>query len=52
MRSGRLLAEDSPDALLTVYKCNNLEEVFLKLSRLQSIKILMAQQEFRYLLSH
>uniref|UniRef100_A0A1B0B3C6 ABC transporter domain-containing protein n=1 Tax=Glossina palpalis gambiensis TaxID=67801 RepID=A0A1B0B3C6_9MUSC len=46
MRSGRLLAEDSPDALLSAYKCKNLEEVFLKLSRLQSIKILMAQQEF------
>lgn len=35
MRSGRLLAEESPQALLHMYGCQNLEEVFLKLSREQ-----------------
>ncbi|XP_037028883.1 ABC transporter G family member 20 isoform X3 [Bradysia coprophila] len=35
MRSGRLLAEESPQALLTMYRCSNLEDVFLKLSRKQ-----------------
>lgn len=35
MRSGRLLAEESPQALLTIYRCSNLEDVFLKLSRKQ-----------------
>lgn len=35
MRSGRLLAEEAPNALLTMYRCSNLEEVFLKLSRKQ-----------------
>jgi len=31
MRSGRLLAEDSPTNLLKVHQCINLEDVFLKL---------------------
>lgn len=35
MRSGRLLAEESPRALLTMYNCPSLEDVFLKLSRKQ-----------------
>ncbi|CAH0721324.1 unnamed protein product, partial [Brenthis ino] len=35
MRSGRLLAEESPQALLTMYSCVSLEDVFLKLSRRQ-----------------
>lgn len=35
MRSGRLLAEESPQVLLQTYGCNSLEEVFLKLSRKQ-----------------
>lgn len=35
MRSGRLLAEESPRTLLTMYNCPSLEEVFLKLSRKQ-----------------
>lgn len=35
MRSGRLLAEESPQVLLTMYGCQSLEEVFLKLSRKQ-----------------
>ncbi|KAI8422912.1 hypothetical protein MSG28_014024 [Choristoneura fumiferana] len=35
MRSGRLLAEESPQALLTMYNCLSLEDVFLKLSRKQ-----------------
>ncbi|XP_012287640.1 ABC transporter G family member 20 [Orussus abietinus] len=35
MRSGRLLAEESPRMLLTMYGCTSLEEVFLKLSRKQ-----------------
>lgn len=35
MRSGKLLAEESPHALLSMYGCQSLEEVFLKLSRQQ-----------------
>ncbi|XP_026814673.1 ABC transporter G family member 20 isoform X1 [Rhopalosiphum maidis] len=35
MRSGRLLAEESPRVLLSMYHCQSLEEVFLKLSRKQ-----------------
>lgn len=35
MRSGRLLAEESPQNLLTTYRCKNLEDVFLQLSRKQ-----------------
>lgn len=35
MRSGRLLAEESPSALLATYRCKNLEDVFLQLSRKQ-----------------
>lgn len=35
MRSGRLLAEESPRALLQMYNCSSLEDVFLKLSRKQ-----------------
>lgn len=35
MRSGRLLAEESPAALLATYRCKNLEDVFLQLSRKQ-----------------
>ncbi|XP_031785392.1 ABC transporter G family member 23 isoform X1 [Nasonia vitripennis] len=35
MRSGRLLAEESPRALLQMYNCPTLEDVFLKLSRKQ-----------------
>lgn len=35
MRSGRLLAEESPHVLLSMYGCQSLEEVFLKLSRKQ-----------------
>lgn len=35
MRSGRLLAEESPRALLQIYNCQSLEDVFLKLSRKQ-----------------
>lgn len=33
MRTGRLLAEESPRTLLTMYNCTSLEDVFLKLSR-------------------
>ncbi|KAJ8965228.1 hypothetical protein NQ314_004298 [Rhamnusium bicolor] len=35
MRSGKLLAEESPHVLLSMYGCTSLEEVFLKLSRKQ-----------------
>ena len=35
MRSGRLLAEDSPNALIRSHNLNTLEAVFLKLSQLQ-----------------
>ena len=36
MRSGRLLAEESPQVLLSTYGCDSLEEVFLMLSRKQA----------------
>lgn len=35
MRSGKLLAEEAPAVLLSMYNCASLEEVFLKLSRKQ-----------------
>lgn len=35
MRGGKLLAEESPHVLLSMYGCQSLEEVFLKLSRKQ-----------------
>lgn len=35
MRSGKLLAEESPQRLLSIYNCSSLEDVFLKLSRKQ-----------------
>ena len=35
MRSGRLLAEESPQKLLSIYGLPTLEEVFLLLSRKQ-----------------
>lgn len=39
MRGGRLLAEQSPERLLATYGCDNLEDVFLKLSREQSREV-------------
>lgn len=47
MRSGRLLAEESPQALLTKYRCNNLEDVFLKLSRKQGTSNEIAELNIR-----
>ncbi len=38
MRSGHLLAEESPQNLLTVHGLNTLEEVFLKLSTKERAK--------------
>ncbi|XP_037028450.1 ABC transporter G family member 20-like [Bradysia coprophila] len=35
MRSGRFLAEESPQTLMAMYSCTNLESIFLKLSRKQ-----------------
>jgi hypothetical protein len=35
MRDGTLLAEDSPDSLIRKFECDNLEDVFLMLSRRQ-----------------
>ena len=35
MRGGRLLTEEAPHALLSIYNCQSLEEVFLKLCRKQ-----------------
>ncbi|XP_055905605.1 ABC transporter G family member 23 isoform X2 [Eupeodes corollae] len=46
MRSGNLLAEESPSVLLSMYKCLSLEEVFLKLSRIQSQKGELTQVNF------
>ncbi|XP_075214493.1 ABC transporter oskyddad isoform X1 [Lycorma delicatula] len=36
MRGGRFLAEESPTSLLNKHNCDNLEDVFLKLSLLQN----------------
>lgn len=36
MRGGKFLAEESPQDLLTKHNCDNLEDVFLKLSLLQN----------------
>lgn len=36
MRQGKLLAEDSPEKLLSTFHTNSLEEVFLMLSRKQT----------------
>ena len=47
MRSGHLLAEESPSVLLSMYKCISLEEVFLKLSRIQSQKGEISNVNFR-----
>lgn len=44
MRSGKLLAEESPHVLLSMYGCTSLEEVFLKLSRKQ-VQVGAAQQD-------
>lgn len=35
MRDGTLLAEDGPESLIRKYECDNLEDVFLMLSRRQ-----------------
>lgn len=47
MRTGRLLAEESPQQLLTTYRCTNLEEVFLKLSRKQGTTNAVAELNMR-----
>ncbi|XP_059611334.1 ABC transporter G family member 23 isoform X2 [Phlebotomus argentipes] len=45
MRSGRLLAEESPQVLLSMYRCQSLEDVFLKLSRKQGANGAVATTE-------
>ncbi|CAH2004702.1 unnamed protein product [Acanthoscelides obtectus] len=45
MRSGKLLAEESPAVLLSMYGCTSLEEVFLKLSRKQTQSQQAVQQQ-------
>lgn len=45
MRSGKLLAEESPHVLLSMYNCVSLEDVFLKLSRKQQGQVTGAPQE-------
>lgn len=47
MRSGRLLAEESPQVLLTMYRCQSLEDVFLKLSRKQGQSAVPAELNIR-----
>lgn len=37
MRSGKFLAEESPDDLLARYQCDSLEDVFLKLAVMQNM---------------
>lgn len=49
MRSGRLLAEESPQALLSMYRCSNLEDVFLKLSRKQGTTNAVAELNIRWI---
>lgn len=39
MRAGQLLAEQSPTILLTMYQCDGLEDVFLKLCVEQQEKL-------------
>lgn len=48
MRSGRLLAEESPQVLLSLYKCQSLEDVFLKLSRKQGQSVAPPELNIRY----
>jgi 2-methylaconitate cis-trans-isomerase PrpF len=36
MRGGKFLAEQSPDEMLEAHMCDTLEDVFLKLSKLQN----------------
>ncbi|GLV32370.1 snustorr [Carabus blaptoides fortunei] len=45
MRSGKLLAEESPHVLLSMYNCVSLEDVFLKLSRKQQGQVSDVPQE-------
>lgn len=44
MRSGKLLAEESPHVLLSMYNCISLEDVFLKLSRKQQGQVTGPQE--------
>lgn len=37
MRGGKFLAEESPEFLLRQYRCDSLEDVFLKLSVMQNL---------------
>ncbi|XP_054260478.1 ABC transporter G family member 23-like [Macrosteles quadrilineatus] len=46
MRSGILLAEDSPTKLLEDFKCNTLEDVFLLLSHKQSIVCIENEESY------
>lgn len=48
MRSGRLLAEESPQVLLSMYRCQNLEDVFLKLSRKQGQSVTPSELNIRH----
>lgn len=48
MRSGRLLAEESPQVLLSMYRCSSLEDVFLKLSRKQGQAQQASELNIRY----
>ena len=53
MRSGRLLAEESPQVLLSMYRCSSLEDVFLKLSRKQGQQQQAASElNIRYVIRH
>ena len=45
MRSGRLLAEDSPDKLLAYYNLSSLEDVFLRLCMKQGANAVVGQLE-------
>lgn len=47
MRSGRLLAEESPQVLLSMYRCVSLEDVFLKLSRKQGQSQAVSEMNIR-----
>lgn len=51
MRSGKLLAEEAPQVLLSMYRCQSLEDVFLKLSRKQGQSVAPSELNIRYVIN-
>ena len=48
MRNGKILAEDEPNLLLSIYESNNLEDVFLKLCHSETKELVLKSEEFCY----